>query len=116
LFRQGADGAGLVLTLDPLIDLNEIKPVLGFFSRYDRFHSAGKPCKTVLFSSCGNGGSFETCLKKCGRKRPRPVAAKGLFIRAFSAMLYNPYVALKPCQNANVRLIFSGISFYGKNR
>jgi len=116
LFRQGADGAGLVLTLDPLIDLNKNKPVSGFFSRFDHFHRAGKPCKSVLFSSCGNGGSFVPCLKKCGRKRPRPVAAMGPFIRAFSAILYNSYALLKPCRNANVRLFFSVISFYGKNR
>jgi len=59
---------------------------------------SGKARKTVGLESPSGYALKPPWLQKYGRKRPCPMAAKGLFIEAFLATQSSPYGPQKPCR------------------
>ncbi len=58
--------------------MRENRPKPGSFFLYDIFANTGKPCKILIFCSCGEYARFSLCLPKYGRFASHLMADKGL--------------------------------------
>jgi len=67
---------------------------------------------TFFLSSCGEYARIRPCLPKYGRFAPRQMTLNGLSTAPVFATYFSPSSPEKGRQNANMRVVFSGVPFF----